>query len=212
MKKLTGTRVPALLLALLLTAASLAGCSELKEKLGASKQEEETLYPISVAGREIRVGETKMQTLLDAGYDVTTTNPDDPNDYEQYEVDPETMLEGNAYYSGGTMSLSDSTFAHVSFVTDEQPVKLAEATIARLEFHLNLEETDLLGNISINGVPVTEITREKAEEMFPDFTGDETMWLKYGLTYRYDLNFDSQTGRLRQFAVERKYDVDYTAE
>lgn len=43
----------------------------------------------------------------------------------------------------------------------------------------------------------------------PDWSGNEVMWLKYGLEYSYDLNFDMSIGRLTQFTVERKYDVDW---
>ena len=209
MKK-TGIRVGLLCLALLVSMTAFAGCSELLG--GESSKEEETLYPVSVNGREIRVGETTMQTLLDAGYEVTVSEwTEDHSDIEEYEVDPEQLLDADSYYSGGSVWLSESSFAHVSFVTNETPVKLSGAVIARMEFNLGAEEsTDLLEKLQINGVPVTEITREKAEEMFPDFTGNEGMWLKYGLDYKYDLNFDSATGRLMKFSVERSYDVDYT--
>lgn len=209
MKK-TGIRLGLLCLALLVSMMAFAGCSELLG--GESSKEEETLYPVSVNGREIRVGETTMQTLLDAGYEVTVSEwTEDHSDIEEYEVDPEQLLDADSYYSGGSVWLSESSFAHVSFVTNETPVKLSGAVIARMEFNLGAEEsTDLLEKLQINGVPVTEITREKAEEMFPDFTGNEGMWLKYGLDYKYDLNFDSATGRLMKFSVERSYDVDYT--
>ena len=42
---------------------------------------------------------------------------------------------------------------------------------------------------------------EKAAEKYPDWTGNEVMWLHYGLEYKYDLNFDMSTGYLNKFAV-----------
>lgn len=209
MRKKALFRLGSVCLAVLLMIAALSGCSELLG--GESSREEETLYPVSVNGREIRVGETTMATLLDAGYKVTVSEwTEDHSDIEEYEVDPEQILDANSYYSGGSVWLSEASFAHVYFVTDEEPVKIPDAVIAYMEFNLGAEESDaVLEKIQINGVPITEITRAKAEEMFPDFTGDEVMWLKYGLDYKYDLNFDSATGKLRKFSVERKYDVDY---
>lgn len=134
---------------------------------GESGQENgETLLPISVNGKEIRVGETTVQTLLDEGF-------------------------------------------NVSWV-DEEAVSLGEAVIARLEIHTAAEEDQsVLETISFDGVPITELTREKAGEKYPDWTGDEVMWLHYGLEYKYDLHFDMSTGGFNGFIVERVYDVDW---
>ncbi len=66
-----------------------------------------------------------------------------------------------------------------------------------------------LDNILFDGVPVSEITREKAEEMCPDFTGDEVMWLQYGTDYKYDLNFSTEDGHMTGFSIEKEYDVDW---
>ncbi len=202
-------RLGSVCLAVVLLTAVLSGCSELLG--GESSGEEETLYPVSVNDREIRVGETTMQPLLEAGYEVTVSEwTEDHSDIEEYEVDPEQILDADSYYSGGSVWLSENSFAHVSFVTDEEPVKLSGAVIARMEFNLGAGESGaVLEKLQLNGVPIPEITRAKAEEMFPDFTGNEVMWLKYGLDYKYDLNFDAATGKLIKFSVERSYDVDY---
>ena len=97
----------------------------------------------------------------------------------------------------------------ISLATDEE-VPLGQAVIARLEATL-VTETDksILEKIAFDGVPVTELTQEKAAEKYPDWTGNEVMWLHYGLEYKYDLNFDMSTGYLNKFAVERTYDVDW---
>ena len=141
---------------------------------------EETLIPISVKGAEIKVGETTVQTLLDQGLEVTWMD-------ENYEKIP------------------------IDLATEGTPVPMSEAVIARLEFHIATEEDEtVLNQMAFDGVPVTELTCEKAQEMYPDWSGNEVMWLKYGLEYSYSLNFDMSTGRLTQFTVERKYDVDWT--
>ncbi len=38
---------------------------------------------------------------------------------------------------------------------------------------------------------------------------DEVMWLKYGLEYKYDLNFDMTSGQMTKFSASREYDVDW---
>lgn len=192
---------------LALVLITVAGCSDGSKGEDDTKASEEVLYPISVNGTEIRVGETTVQALLDAGLSVTVSE-----NFESYEVDPETELEANSYYTGASVWVTDSIFALISFVTEDEAVKLGDAVIARLEFQMYGEEdTSVLEKITLNGVPITEITHAKAEEMFPDFTGNEVMWLKKGLDYEYDLNFDMETTLLKSFTVARKYDVDWSS-
>lgn len=167
------------------------------------------LYPVSINGSEIRVGETTVQTLIDAGLKVTVSeSSDDFSDITQYEIDPEQELEANTYYSGGTVWISDSIFAHISVAT-EKACRMGDGVIARLEFSMVSAPKEELDKILFDGVPVSEMTREKAEEMCPDFTGDEVMWLQYGTDYKYDLNFDMTDGHMTGFAVEKEYDVDW---
>lgn len=200
-KKNTGIRLLGLALALLLVLCGLGACSG-----GEEEKPEETLYPITLSGTEIRVGETTVQALLDKGLKVTWSD----ENYEQIEVDPSTTLEENSYYTGGSIWISDSLFAHISFATEEA-APLGQAVIARLEFQLYGEEDEsVLEEISFDGVPVTQWTRDMAGEKYPDWTGDEVMWLHYGLDYKYDLNFDISTGKMTKFIVERTYDVDWS--
>lgn len=196
------------LLCLMLAALMLflSACAQGDSESG--QEEGEVLLPISINGKEIRVGETTVQTLLDEGLNVSWVD----EDYNQINVDPTAQLEANSYYTGGSIEVSDNMFFHIALVTDEEAVSLGQAVIARLEMHAEAEEDKgVLEKISFDGVPITELTREKAGEKYPDWTGDETMWLQYGLEYKYDLNFDSSTGALKSFTVEREYDVDWNS-
>lgn len=173
-----------------------------------SGENEEVLLPISVNGKEIRVGETTVQTLLDEGLNVSWVD----EDYNRITVDPATQLEANAYYTGGSVKVTDNMSFTISLATDEEAVSLGQAVIARLELHMAAEDDkSVLEKISFDGVPVTELTREKAGEKYPDWTGNEVMWLHYGLEYKYDLTFDMATGNLNGFTVERTYDVDWNS-
>lgn len=173
-----------------------------------SQKEEEVLLPVSINGKEIRVGETTVQTLLDEGLDVSWVD----EDYNRITVDPSTQLEANAYYTGGSVKVTDNMSFQISLATEEEAVPLGEAVVARLELQMAREnDTGVLETISFDGVPVTELTREKAGEKYPDWTGDEVMWLHYGLEYKYSLNFDISSGNLSGFSVERTYDVDWNS-
>lgn len=175
---------------------------------GGSSQSEEVLLPISINGKEIRVGETTVQTLLDEGLNVSLVN----ENYERVTVDPDTELEANAYYTGCSIKMTDNMSFSVSLATDDEAVPLGQAVIARMELNMAAEDDkSVLGAISFDGVPVTELTREMAGEKYPDWSGDENMWLHYGLEYRYSLVFNNATGNLISFTVERSYDVDWNS-
>lgn len=198
----------------MLLAITVTGCSgKSKEEETEEEAVEEPAYPVTIDGAEIVVGETTVQTLLDKGLSITVSEMTEDNQINEYEIDPEVMLEANSYYSGATISITDSTFAHVAMVTDEEEVKMGEAVIAYMEFYLSSTDKTGLEKIAFNGVPVTEISREKAGEMFPDFTGDENMWLSPGtmLEYDYFMGFDTD-GMLNRFSVKKEYDVDWNSE
>ncbi len=192
------------LLCLALTALMLLlpACSQ-EEK---EEAPEEVLLPISFNGKEIRVGETTVQTLLDEGLDVSWVD----ENYERITVDPTMQLEPKSYYTGGSIKVTDRMSFSISFATEDEAVTLGEAVIARLELNMAAEDDkDVLKNISFDGTPVTEWTQAKAAERYPDWTGNEVMWLHYGLDYKYDLNFDMATGQMSGFTGTRVYDVDW---
>ena len=191
-----------LMLAVLMLSLSACGAND----DGADQEDNtEVLLPISINDKEIKVGETTLQTLLDEGFEVSWVD----ENYERITIDPSTQLEANSYYTGGSIKVSDDLSFMISLATDEE-VPLGQAVIARLEATLATEtDKSILEKIAFDEVPVTELTQEKAAEKYPDWTGNEVMWLHYGLEYKYDLNFDMSTGYLNKFAVERTYDVDW---
>ncbi len=202
------TKKNRVLFCLLLTALMLflAACSKGEEGDGKDSGSDEVLLPISINGKEIRVGETTVQTLLDEGFEVSWVD----ESFNRITVDPTTQLEADSYYTGGSIKVTDNMSFLISFTTGEEAVPLGEAVIARLELTAAGEDDkSVLETISFDGVPITELTQKKAAEKYPDWTGNETMWLHYGLEYKYDLNFDMSTGYLNKFAVERTYDVDW---
>lgn len=201
-----------LCLAMVMIMLLAAGCGG--EEKGASDEPEieEVLYPITINGKEIRVGETKVQTLLDDGFKVTVSDMDENMQITQYEIDPDAMLDANSYYTGGSVWITDSTFAHISIVTDEEPVRMGDAVIARLEFNLSSREDEAeLAKIMFNGIPVNELTRERAGEEFPDFTGDDNMWFSSYKMREYEYFMSFSEGKLNSFHAEKNYDVDWSS-
>lgn len=191
--------------------AALAGCG------GGEKEEEtesvpEPLYPVTINGTEIRVGETTMQTLLDKGFRITVSEMTPDKQINEYEIDPEMDMEANSYYSGGSIWITDSTFMHIAIVTGEEEVKMGDAVVARMEINLSSDDQGNLQDIAFNGVPVAELNREKAGEMFPDFTGDENMWFSPAemREYEYFMAFDAE-GTMTKFSAEKEYDVDWSS-
>ena len=209
--------ITGLLLIFIITA--ITGCSGETKTEGSSDEPsedvKEQVYPVSIDGTEIIIGETTVQTLLDKGFRMTVSEMTPDYEYYEYEIDPEAELEANSYYTGGSIWITDSVFANISIVTDEEAIRMGDAVIAYLEFSLTGAEEDELKRISFNGVPVSELDRDKAGEVFPDFTGDDTMWFSSSSTvkdYKYYMGFSSQDGgKLTKFSVEKKYDVDWNS-
>ena len=94
------------IMALLLTVLVMmtAGCAS-GEKAKEEEKPEAVLYPVSIDGTEIRVGETTVQALLDKGLKVTVSEMTPDKQFNEYEIDPEEMLEANSYYSGASRTI-----------------------------------------------------------------------------------------------------------
>lgn len=189
----------------------MTGCGQ-DDSADKEKKPDLPLYPVTINGTEIRVGETTVQALLDQGLSVTVSEMDSNNHVTQYEVDPETILEPNSFYSGASVHIADNIFAHIAMATGATAVRMGDATIAWLEFYLG-GDPEARSIIMLNGVPVNEINQEKAIEMFPDFNSyTNYMASKYDSFYKYTLSFSQQDGLLSKFLLERNYDVDWSGD
>lgn len=198
---------------LVLSVMLTTGCSNGGKNGEAEEASADPVYAVTLDGSDIIIGETTVQTLLDKDLKITVSEMSEDYEITQYEIDPEAELEANSYYTGGTVWITDTIFANISIVTDEENIRMGDAVIAYLEFSMSDEDASGLDKILFNNIPVTELSREKAGEVFPDFTGDETMWFSPASVsdYKYFMAFDS-SGRMTKFSVERKYDVDWNGE
>lgn len=187
--------------------------SEKEEKLieDTLQKSEEPLYPVLIDDIEILIGETTIQSLLDNGLrmDIFETTPS--YEYYEHEIDPEEKLKANSSYSGFSIHLTDSVYAFVSIATDEEAVKMGDAVIASMNFSFADGDKADFARIAFNNIPLTELNREKAEEIFPDFTGNENiLFSPFDMKeYRYFMEFDLQNdGLLTRLTLEKKYDTD----
>ena len=198
---------------LVLLALLTAGCSNGGKGSEAEEASADPVYTVTLDGSEITIGETTVQTLLDKGLKITVSEMSEDYEITQYEIDPEAELEANSYYTGGSVWITDTVFANISSVTDEENIRMGDAVIAYLEFSMSSENASGLDKILFNNIPVAELSREKAGEVFPDFTGDENMWFSPASMsdYKYFMAFNS-SGRMTKFSVEKKYDVDWSGE
>lgn len=198
---------------LVLSVMLTTGCSNGGKDSEAEEASADPVYAVTLDGSDIIIGETTVQTLLDKDLKITVSEMSEDYEITQYEIDPEAELEANSYYTGGTVWITDTVFANISIVTDEENIRMGDAVIAYLEFSMRDEDASGLDKILFNNIPVTELSREKAGEAFPDFTGDENMWFSPSSVsdYKYFMAFDSN-GRMTKFSVERKYDVDWSGE
>lgn len=198
--------------AMALTALTLlTGCTDGGSEESESDRPPETLYPVSINDKEILLGETTVQTLLDEGFRITVSERTPDNKITQYEIEPDTMLDAFSYYSGASIWITDSVYAHIAMVTDEHRVTLGEAVIARLEFSLTSADEATMQNITFNNIPLSELNRDRAGEEFPDFTATETAMFHYGLDYDYSLSFSAQDKRMTGLSLSKEYDVDWNS-
>lgn len=190
---------------LLMTALLLAGCSS-KEKEPETDPADK-VYPVTIQGTEIIVGETNVSSLLDAGFNITVSEMDDQKNITVFEIDPTQELEANSYYSGGTLRQGDTIYGKISLVTEEA-VPMGQAVIARLE--MDGYDYDK-STVTLAGVPLDQMTGEKAKEVIADLGGDEYMMFHSGDQYETFLSFDME-GAFQKFSIEKEYDVDWTTE
>lgn len=195
-------------IALLIMMAVLSGCSRDNEPAASAAQTEEPALPalsqlelpVTIQGHEIIVGETTIQELLGDGFQlmVSEWNGDD---IVQHELNPDTELADGTSNTEISFWITDASFARVSVIAKNGTVRTGDAPITRLELHLSHNEELLPEDILVDGVPVPEISRTKAGEMFPDFEQGDLSVTQRGEDYKCHLLFSPRTLKLYQFAL-----------
>lgn len=177
---------------------------------GCSKKEEETLpeplmlaqhsVPVVIDDLEIIVGTTTLQPLLDADLPIIVSEWVDDH-VEEREIDSNETLAAGTSMTEISFWITDSVFARISVEAGESDIRMGDATISRLALHLSHLTDTLPDYIFIDGVSITELSRTRAAQMFPDFEQDDLSIMQQGEDYRCTLMFSPGTYALYQFSL-----------
>ena len=140
-----------------------------------------------------------IQELLDAGFELMVSEWNGRS-IVQRELDPEETLVTGTKNTEISFWISDSSFARLSIDARNGEVRTGDAPVTRLELHLSFDAA-LPSDILISDVPVAELTRAKAGEMFPDFEQGDLSVTQKGADYQCTLMFSPQTLNLYQFSL-----------
>lgn len=203
-------------IAFLMTMAVLTGCSG-DRKLGSpaastiSSEDSEMKkvrseltpeqVPVVISGHEIIVDTTTIQELLDDGFSLMVSEWNGDS-ILQHELDPKETLRSGTKNSEISFWITDAVFARVTIEAGTEDIQTGDAAITRFELHLSHEVDTLPEDIYVNGVSVSEFSRAKAGELFPDFEQGDLSVTCRGTAYQCSLLFSPKTLNLYQFSFE----------
>lgn len=194
MIKLTNWRKALGIAAAMVFLAAAAGCGG----------EKEAIYPLSVDGTEITLDQTTMQTIYDAGFEVSVMDTS-VGSVQWYEIEADMPLDADSVYTDIYIGKGGEPYASVSVVTGE-----ACAVRDGVVYFLKSEEGGL-DKIAIASVPLTELTGEKALEIEPKLESNE--YYQSCVTDSRILRITRENGAagaVTKLEVEVRYDIDYT--
>lgn len=180
--------------AALALAVSVIGC-------GAGKEE---IYPLSVDGTEITLDQTTVQTLYDAGFEISVMDTS-TGSVQWYAIEEDMPLDADSVYTGIYIGKGDERYASIGVVT-EDACEMKDGVIYSLT-----SAEDGLDKIAIASVLLTDLTEEKALEIEKKLGANE-----YYQSYVTDKKIlritreNGATGAVTKLEVEVRYDIDYT--
>lgn len=176
---------------------SLAACSSSKD----------VVYPVTLDGTEIIVGETTLSTLYDAGYTIVALNIGTKMGSAELEASFE--LDANSYFTGLYVKKGDVKMATLAIVTDSKAVPASEAVIGTVKVNSELDHP--MDKATFDGVTISELTAETTKEHVPDGTIRDDGSAVYLHGKKYSIQVDFENGVPISLEMKRKYDVDYTS-
>lgn len=156
--------------------------------------------PVTIDGEDVIVGQTTLQPLVDAGFPISLAEWDGEH-VTEHEIDPNEILTAGTSLTELSFWLTDSAFIRLSIEAANEDMRLGDAVISRLALHLSHQADTLPDNLMVNGVAITELSREKAGELFPDFEQAELSVTQHGEDYRCTLMFSPRTHVMYQFTL-----------
>lgn len=179
----------------------LAGCGRKEEEPEPEPlMLEDHAVPVTIGGEEILVGTTTLQPLLDAGFPVSLAEWDGEH-VTEHEIDPNEILAAGSALTEISFWLTDSAFVRLSVEAGNADIRVGDAVITRLALHLSHQADTLPDDLLVSGVPVNELSREKAGDLFPDYEQADLSVTQHGEDYRCTLMFSPRTHVLYQFTL-----------
>ncbi len=173
---------------LLACSVMLTGCSTAPDKA----------YTISIDGVDIIVGETKVEEFYKTDYIL--------------DAEEGQMLEKDTYYSYIHFYNEEEEDCGYISILSEEDAPLEDAIIAEIEIDSDVVDMENVAErISIEGVKLSELTLEKAKEMFKGANVSEDGVTSPTDKYYIGVHFN-EDGSLKDFKHERKYDVDWNGD
>lgn len=191
MRKVFWEKVVAVAAGLILLAL-VAGCGA----------EEGEIYPLTVDGTAITLDETKMQTIYDAGFEVTVL---DTSTMDRYEIVADTPLDADSVYTGVSIGKNGEVYASLSVVT-EDACAINESVIYSFTGY-----GDYADKIAIASVSLAELTEDKAKEVEKKLEDGEhyQSYVSDSRILRITREHGA-TGAVTQLEVEVRYEIDYS--
>lgn len=174
--------------------AAAAGCGSGKEEI----------YPLAVDGTEIVLDQTAMQTIYDAGFEVSVMDTS-TGSIQWYEVEPDMPLDVDSIYTEIYIGKGGEPYAVVGVVTEE-----ACAVKNGVIYSFTSAEGGL-DKISISSVPLTDLTEEKALEIEEKLEANG--YYQSCVTESKILRITREngaTGAVTKLEVEVRYDIEDT--
>ena len=180
--------------AALALAVSVIGC-------GAGEGE---IYPLSVDGTEITLDQTTVQTLYDAGFEISVMDTS-TGSVQWYAIEEDMPLDADSVYTGIYIGKAGERYASIGVVT-EDACEMKDGVIYSLT-----SAGGGLDKVAIASVLLTDLTGEKALEIEKKLEANE-----YYQSYVTDKRIlritreNGAAGAVTKLEVEVRYDIDYT--
>lgn len=176
-------------------ALSFSGC--ITSSLGGAKDEP---VEITLGDTPLRIGETTVKTMLDAGFELF------PVGDESVPLDEHMILEPDSVYDGITMLRGEEDYGLLGVTTESESVPLEDAIIYDLNMDVEIDSS--MEMVSIQGKKLVDLTMEELHEMLPGSDMDEDSVNVSTENFQSWFYYDEE-GKLEELALHQQFDIDY---
>lgn len=155
---------------------------------------------ITLGDTPLRIGETTVKTMLDAGFELF------PVGDEIVPLDEHMILEPDSVYDGITMLRGEEDYGLLGVTTESESVPLEDAIIYDLNMDVEIDSS--MEMVSIQGKKLVDLTMEELHEMLPGSDMDEDSVNVSTENFQSWFYYDEE-GKLEELAIHQQFDIDY---